>query len=468
MNAKLKILHLEDSSNDAELIARYLKKANVSCDIKAVADRQSYENALHEFKPDLILSDHTLPQFNSINALKIAKSVKPDLPFILITGTVSEEFAVDCIRGGANDYILKSNLTRLPNAIRTALKEREANNKLRSSEERYKQIVEKAHEGIWILNLNFETLFVNKKMSEILGYSFEEMMGKKLVSFLDEESKTIVVSAMPGYTTEYLELKCRTKAGRQIWIELSTSALSGGHDEFIGVLGMVTDITDRKIAHEKLVQSEKQIRNFAKHLNQTMEEESARIAREIHDELGQQLAGIKMALTALKRNDKEDFEKTIVGIMEDVDVTIQSVRKIATELRPGILDTLGLIPSLEWMVGEFQRKKGVRCVVKTPATQPKIDKNVSVCYFRICQESLTNITKHANADKVEVQLEIEGDEMTLTVSDNGKGIASEKLENPFSMGLLGMRERARIIGADLQITSEKGKGTKVQLKSRLS
>lgn len=466
MSASIKILHLEDSASDAELVSRFLNRAGLACDLRLATDKVSFEQALKDFDPDIVLSDHTLPQFNSMNALEIVKERSPDIPFILVTGTVSEEFAVECIQNGVSDYILKSNLTRLPNAIRGALKEKRSLVKLRNSEERYRQIVETAQEGIWMFNRDFETIFANSKMCEILECSFGELMGKKITHFLGEGPK-VATLITPGSKIGQLVFECATSKNKRIWLEISTSSLTDRSGQFIGMLGMVTDITDRKIEHEKLVNSEMQIRSFAQHLNQTMEAESARIAREIHDELGQQLAGIKITLGSLKSTSTESTKERIDDILKDVDGTIQSLRKIATELRPGILDTLGLIPSIEWMLGEFQRKTGIKCYHDLQVSEEKIGNNVSICFFRICQESLTNISKHAGAEKVIVKMSQYENDLILTVNDNGKGIAGEKLENPFSMGLLGMRERARIIGGDLQITSEKNKGTTVQLRARM-
>ena len=155
-------------------------------------------------------------------------------------------------------------------------------------------------------------------------------------------------------------------------------------------------------------------------------------------------------------------------MMIDVENTIQALRKIATELRPGILDTLGLIPSIHWLVSEFEKKTGIKCRLHPDIKKQKYDQNLSTCFFRICQESLTNISKHAAASEVVIDVKQDKNELTLKISDNGKGIASEKLENPFSMGLLGMRERANIIGAHLLIMSKKDEGTTVQVKAALA
>lgn len=463
MSTLLRILHLEDTPADAELVARNLRRAGMEVDIKVVDERTAFEKELAAFSPDVILSDHTLPQFNSIEALKIAKAEQPEVPFILVTGTVSEEFAVECLRSGANDYILKSNLIRLPNAIKNALSERNALTQLRNSEEKYRLIVETAQEGIWMFNKDFETVFANKKMAAMLGYTTEEMLERRNAWFMQADAKAMLIRAIQSIRNGETEVSCNTRSGRVIWLKITTSPIRNRRNEFIGMLSMVTDITEKYLAHERLVQSEKQIRNFAHHLNQTMEAESARIAREIHDELGQQLASIKMSIAALKRAPETERAEKEENIVKDVDQAIQSVRKIATELRPGILDTLGLIPSIEWLASEFERKTGIPCQKDIKVKDSRFPDDISICFFRICQESLTNITKHAQAKSVNIRVEQHQGRLHMIIADNGKGMAGEKLENPFSMGLLGMKERARIIHGELTLQSIPGKGTTVGL-----
>ena len=166
-------------------------------------------------------------------------------------------------------------------------------------------------------------------------------------------------------------------------------------------------------------------------------------------------------------NNETKENEAVRGMMKTVDETIQSLRKIATELRPGILDSLGLGASIHWLANEFERKTKIKCTIQLPKTEDKFEKNISTCFFRICQESLTNIAKHAGASEVSIEMILNKKELMLTISDNGKGIAGEKLENPFSMGLLGMRERANIIGGNMQIISKENKGTTVSLKATL-
>lgn len=233
---------------------------------------------------------------------------------------------------------------------------------------------------------------------------------------------------------------------------------------------LIFESEERKEVENKLVQSEQQIRSFAKHLNHVLEDERARIAREIHDELGQQLAGFKIGLTVLKKEGKGNtrLEEKIETMISNTNDTIQSLRRIATELRPGILDSLGLIPSIQWLAQEFKKKNGIRCTVVLDVQTERFEEKISTGLFRICQEALTNISKHAHASEVIISISQDGEFLTLRITDNGRGISSEKLVNPYSMGLLGMRERANLIEADLKIDSKLGSGTTIQLKAKIN
>lgn len=347
-----KILIVDDNPDDSELVLRKLQQSRVKFVSNVVKDKPSYEKALKTFLPDVVYCDFKIAlDFDAVIAIRILKENYSYIPFVLVTGTLNEEVAAMCFSEGIDDYVLKSNMSRLPISLVNAVKKRK--------------------------------------------------------------------------------------------VELQ-----------------------KKEVYEKLVKTETQIRNFATNLNNVLEEERSRIAREIHDELGQQLTGLKMDISLLKKLKTADsvIVEKLDGMTNTVDFITQSVRKIATELRPGILDTLGLPPSIEWLGKEFEKRTRIKCELKLNVEEQKFEKNISTCFFRICQESLTNVSKHSGASKVFIRLEKDKDDLILKVTDNGKGITSEKMENPFSLGLVGMHERANIINANLLIISKKDAGTTVQLK----
>jgi signal transduction histidine kinase len=214
---------------------------------------------------------------------------------------------------------------------------------------------------------------------------------------------------------------------------------------------------------ERLRESEDKLRRLAAHLISVREEERAHIAREIHDELGQVLTGIKMEVGWLQKRIKEPvlLEKCD-SMAKLIDSTVQTVRKIATGLRPEMLDDMGLVAAVGWQAKEFQKRTGIRCRAKLPV-EAKYDLEISTCVFRIFQEILTNVARHARATRVDVELSVSEDRFNLEVVDNGVGIADSDLHGRKSLGLLGMQERAMLFGGEVGITGTPGQGTRVSV-----
>jgi signal transduction histidine kinase len=213
---------------------------------------------------------------------------------------------------------------------------------------------------------------------------------------------------------------------------------------------------------ERLKESEDKLRRLAAHLISVREEERAHIAREIHDELGQVLTGIKMEVgwLAKRLTDSPLLEKTD-SMSKLIDSTVQTVRKIATGLRPEMLDDMGLVAAIGWYSKDFQKRTGIRCRVKLPPETTKLDIDVATTAFRIFQEILTNVARHSRATRVDIDLGVTDEQVTLEVHDNGVGIAESDLHGRKSLGLLGMHERALLFGGEVSITGSPGHGTRV-------
>jgi signal transduction histidine kinase len=214
---------------------------------------------------------------------------------------------------------------------------------------------------------------------------------------------------------------------------------------------------------ERLRESEDKLRRLAAHLISVREEERAHIAREIHDELGQVLTGIKMEVGWLQKRLKEPMLLEKCDSMARlIDSTVQTVRKIATGLRPEMLDDMGLIAAVAWQAKEFQKRTGIRCRTKLPP-ESKIDLEISTTAFRIFQEILTNVARHSRATRVDIELDLTPEALRLEVVDNGVGIPSSDLNGRKSLGLLGMRERALLFGGEVSIMGTPGQGTRVSV-----
>lgn len=333
-----------------------------------------------------------------------------------------------------------------------------------------------AHVGSWELNFTTGKAIWSKEACKIYGllpedkiHSFEEW-----TNFIHPEDLPYVQKEMQKFKATFSDSafkhRIMLKDGTVKHIHSMSRFEMNEKGIPMGIYGTCQDITEQHKAEIGLIESENKIRNFASHLNTTLENERAYIAREVHDELGQYLTGIKLSLGSFINlfhgNDK--IENRIEGMLTDIESAQQTVRKIVNKIRPGILDTLGLIPSIKWLVNEFEMKKETTYNIEIIGPEEKYKPNISICFFRVCQEALTNISRHANATRVDVTIMQTESKFILEISDNGKGISSAQLQNPFSTGLLGMKERANSIGANLQISSKENHGTTIQLELKIN
>jgi signal transduction histidine kinase len=239
-------------------------------------------------------------------------------------------------------------------------------------------------------------------------------------------------------------------------------------------LVFVRDISVRKQVEEereRLLEQvragEEQLRDLTQYLQAAREEERAYIAREIHDEFGQALTALKMDLAWLSRrlpSGKPDLAQKIQAMSGLLDTTIQTVRHVAAELRPGLLDDLGLSAALEWQAQEFAKRTGIACDLRLGEESAPLGRDLDTAIFRIFQEALTNVARHAEATRVSVEVEDGPDEWVLVVQDDGKGIADSQVADPASLGLAGMRERARAWGGDVTFQGIPGRGTTVTVR----
>ncbi len=229
-------------------------------------------------------------------------------------------------------------------------------------------------------------------------------------------------------------------------------------------MALANEINDRKIAEKKLRESQVQLRALAARLISIREEERTRIAREIHDELGQVLTGLKMDVIWLAKQlgkDPKVLREKTDSMSALIDSTMHLVRRISTGMRPEILDDMGLIAAIGWQAREFQKRMGIRCRLSLPADAPAVDAELSTAVFRIFQEILTNIARHARASSVSVNLRISDNRLTFKVTDNGIGISDAAVHARESLGLLGMQERAQFFGGEVSIQGAPGRGTTV-------
>ena len=357
-----------------------------------------------------------------------------------------------------------------PCLIGTAINISERNKveeELRVSERKYKVLFENNPMPMWILRQHDNRILdVNESALIHYGYTRQEFlaMDATLIRPPEERSKYITASQIhiPGISFRGI-WKHRKKDGSIIHVEIFATDYIYLEQKVRLILS--NDVSEKLKAEINLQQSYEQIRQLASHLQDIREEERANIAREIHDELGQQLTGLKMDLswTAKRKivSDDQELSKKLAGTIDLLDLTIKTVRRIATELRPSILDDLGLIAAIEWQSQEFGRRTGIACRFVTDLTEYIFPPQMAIALFRICQEAMTNVARHSEARNVVTVLSERDDKIILTIMDNGIGFIENKMEGKKTLGLLGMRERTLMLGGEFQIASGPGEGTKI-------
>jgi two-component system sensor histidine kinase UhpB len=351
MQSPLRILHLEDDPNDARLVQSTLKSGGVTCATTCVQNRADFVAGLERGGVDLILSDFSLPAFDGFASLKMARARCPDVPFILVSGTLGEELAIDSLKRGATDYVLKERLSRLVPAVHRAMQE-------------------------------------------------------------------------------------------------------------------VKERVERKLAEKKREEYSRKLQVLSRRLVEAQETERRHLARELHDEIGQALTVAQLNLQALLESPgTETLLPRLKESLEVVERVLEQVHDISLNLRPSILDDLGLEPALRWLTDRQAALVGLEANFHADALEQRLDPVIETECFRVAQGALTNVLRHAQAQTVSVELRKENGQLHLRVRDDGIGFdvaaLREKAVLGASLGLLSMEERAALAGGGLEFTSVPKLGTEV-------
>jgi PAS domain S-box-containing protein len=322
-------------------------------------------------------------------------------------------------------------------------------------------------------------LLVNPEWERVLGWTLEEAQRIDLAvaTFPDPRDRQRAIDLYRRADQRWVTTQPRRRDGTRIetaWVHL---ALPGGV-----VLAIGHDLTERRQveedlrraaeerrrAEELLRQSNEELRALAARVQAVREEEGTRIAREVHDEVGQLLTALRLDVAWLERKlppavppAGEEVAERLRSMSRWLDTAAHAIQRIASELRPAVLDQLGLEAAVEWYVGEFEKRSGISCRLRSDFAGKALDVGRSIALFRILQEALTNAARHSGATEVEIRLRAEAGRVLLEVTDNGSGISDDRIAASSSLGLLGMRERARLLGGELTIRRNPAAGTTV-------
>ncbi len=342
---------------------------------------------------------------------------------------------------------------------------RKVEQNLDESREKYRQIVETAQEGIWMIDENNRTIFVNKKMCDILEYSEEEMMGKEISYFMNEEGKkqaAIGIGKRRKGIIENRDIKYITKSGKQIWANISANPIIDEAGKYNGALAMVSDITEKVKLQRQLMDEElNNQKKITKAAIDAQEKERAEIGEELHDNINQLLTACNLFLSySLTQDDYKPFILKSKGIVSEA---IEEIRKLSKELvGPVKAEKKGLITSIEDMIADISQVTKIKINLNYSSYKEELtDVDLKVVIFRIIQEQLNNILKHAEASEAEIELKNGKDGLILSINDNGKGFNTTEIRQ--GIGLKNIEHRVETYNGNVEIFSSPGNGCKMEI-----
>jgi PAS domain S-box-containing protein len=345
-------------------------------------------------------------------------------------------------------------------------KERETYEMLRQSEENYRGLFETATEAIFVHSLDGRIVAANSACEKLTGYTREEMVGMDLSAFLSprslKEESEIISRQLAGEPTEGpYELRLQRRDGSEAIVELMPSLVMQA-EQPVGVQAIVRDVTEQRRMQENL-------RYYVSQVLQAQESERLRIARELHDDTAQALTGISRRLDMLASSNKEiplEIANRLEELREQTDTALDGVRRFSQDLRPPVLDDLGLLPALKWLVIALEEQDGIASNIRMLGEPRRLPHDMELALFRIAQEALSNVRKHSQASAVELLVDFRDRQLKLVVADNGKGFdvpQSKSAAVSGKLGLIGMEERARLLGGMLEVRSKPGEGASIEV-----
>ena len=462
---KIQVLLIEDSLTDALLVQDELGHAAEG--EFAVTHVQRLSHALKQLQLqhfDVALLDLSLPDSDGLETFSRLHHVAENMPIVLLTGQVDESLALRALKAGAQDYLMKEKVLSgvLPRVIRYAIERKFAQQALHESEARLHDLFDGTSDLIQSIAPDGRIFFVNRAWREKLGYSEEEIIALSIFNVIHPDHHEYCRTRLQQYLAdkgeEIVETAFQTKDGRIITVEGSV-AVHFEDGKAVAVRGIFRDVTKRNEMMAKL-------QTLTTHLQNIREEERTSISREVHDELGSMLTVMKMELDWLaKKIDADPMHERILLMHQLAAEALEVTRRISQNLRPSVLDNLRLDGAIEWLAHEFEQRLGISCRLTMNATRlPRLDDRHNTNVFRIIQETLTNVARHAHATAVEIEIDETGDHIMIEIRDNGIGISKQQLLNLKSFGIAGMYERIKQLNGELKITGVPSQGSIVQLR----
>lgn len=462
-NAKAVVLVVDDTPTNIDVLRVVLEPAGY--EIRAAADGLMALQMAQTLQPQLILLDVMMPGLDGYavcSRLKESEATR-HIPVIFVTGTGDVEAETRGFALGAADYITKP--LKAPVVLARVKAHLTLYGQRRHLEGMFRDVMEFAPDAFILADRQGSIVQINARAEQLFGYRREELNGLPVETLIPQRLRRQHEDFGNGYIKRPhglmtgVSVQCQRKDGSEFPCDINLSPLDTNRGRLL--MAVVRDVSERQKAQQELGESRQRLRELAAQNEAMREEERKHIAREVHDELGQLLTALRMDLSLLNMRfgalDPALIEK-LLDMKVLVDRAIQGVRNVAVNLRPAALD-MGLVPAVEWLCSEFSKRTAVPCVLHKQEENLSLDETRDVVVFRIAQESLTNITRYAQASRVDVNLGRRGNKLWMEVRDNGHGFDLAAAAKRKSFGLLGMHERAIALGGQVHITSAPGQGT---------
>jgi two-component system sensor histidine kinase UhpB len=470
----IRVLLVDDDADSGEATKQALAKKGVLTEVLLNA-----EDALERLKTgdfDIVVTDIRLPGMSGVDLLKHIRIDKPVFPVILITGYDSLDSAIQAIRCGAHDYILKplgtieDLLIPIHRAVfnyRILLEKERLEQTLRLSEERWKSLVDNAPNIIAIVDREGTISFINRLVTVpdtkvVVGTRIYDWLEPKYHALARDAVKKVFLTGKPGT----YEVEGRGAGESKAWYDVNVSPIMT-NGETTAVTLIVSDVTQKKLSADVLEQSHRELREVWKRYVDSEEIQRRRLATELHDQIGASLSLLGMTISFLRTRLSEDAGKVVQERMDDcvsqIDKMAECVRDVMSDLRPSVLDDYGLAASLRVCAEKYSKHTGVRFDLQNN-WNVRLPPDIETTLFRIAQEAITNVMKHARATNVSIVLSSDETGRKMEISDNGMGFDLEPgrdRNKNRGWGLITMRERAQTIGASFTVDSTPKKGTKI-------
>jgi two-component system sensor histidine kinase UhpB len=478
---KLRVLLIESSTADAQHTLNKLSQAGYLLEHRRVDSAKGMKAAINKEKFDVVLCSYDPPGFGGLTALELLQKSDVDIPFLFLSHDLREKTILYTMQHGADDYIFKGSLNRLAPAIEHNLREARIRQEHRAAQLELQENQTRLHAFIADLPGMAYQMQLHNNGSVTFPYVSEGCQALLGIAPQDLTRVSSLFEALvhPDDFASYLQSLQASAKNLSFWNwEGRILTMPDNEVKWINIRstprktapgiqweGIIFNITQSKEAELEIKRSRAQLRELSSHMQDVREQERIAIAREIHDDMGSTLTAVKLDIAWLggRLSSNPVLAEKARSIETLVDKCTAAAGNISRSLRPSVLDTFGIVAAIEMEADEFEQRTRISCIFESRDEGPAIPPDISIALFRILQEALANIIKHASANEVTVHIHNRVEGIVLSVQDNGCGFSEADRAKPRSFGLRGIRERVEYFGGDVRIDSLPGQGTKVSV-----